>query len=153
MCTQLLTQYRENNWNANYISVFEVLLVSFEGLDANQISFFSGIDRYNLQRILLDLKPFIIVESLSQGTSKDLRYKLYHQSLVEFLKKEYLDDGSLNSFFIPEQESHRKIVEKYYDESKDEFKMNLLNRNEYSLRYLPDHLFALIDYGDPEGID
>ena len=149
----MVIQYGENNWNDNYISILRILLVSFEGLDANQISFFSGIERYNLHRILLDLKPFIIVEPLSKGTSKGLRYKLYHQSLVEFLKKEYLDYGSLNSFFIPEQESHRQIVEKYYDKSKDEFKINLLNKNEYGLRYLPDHLFALMDFNDPEGID
>ena len=75
---------------------------------------------------------------------------MYHQSLVEFLKKEYLDDDSLNTFFIPEQKAHRKIVEKFYDKSKDEFKINLLLKMNMDLRYLSDHLFALIDYDDYE---
>ena len=56
----------------------------------------------------VNLKPFIVVEGLNQDKRK---YKLYHQSLVEFLKREYFDDGSENRYFIYEQDAHKKIVE------------------------------------------
>ena len=115
------------------------------------ISFFTGIERNTLSKILITLKPFIVVETLEQGTSKSLRYTLYHQSLVEFLKKEYLDDDSINSFYISEQDGHRKIIEKYYNVLKYDFKINLIK--EYGLKYLPDHLFALVNCDDYEGID
>ncbi len=86
---RMLIQYGENNWNTNYILILKILLVSFEGIDANQLSFFTGIERNVIQKILINLKPFIAVERLVQDTSKSLRYKLYHQSLDEFLRKEY----------------------------------------------------------------
>ena len=138
-------QYGENNWDGFYLPTIRILLVSFEALNSNQISFFTGIED-NLQRILINLKPFIVEQKLSPSKSKgyDVKYKLYHQSLVEFLKKEYLDDNA-------QKIGHKKIVEKYYDKSKEKFKINLLK--EYGLRYLPEHLFALFDYDDPEGID
>ena len=141
-------QYGKNNWKANYSPVLRILLVSFEGLEANQITFFTGIEREDLQEILINLTPFIVEEKFYRDKNKNFRYKLYHQSLVEFFKKEFFDDDSKNDFFISEQTSHRKIVEKYYDDSKDEFKINLLKKNGYGLRYLPDHLFALIDYDE-----
>ena len=149
---RMVSQYGEDKWNVFYIPIIRTLLVSFEGLDSDQLSFFTGIED-NLQEILIDLKPFNVVQKLSQSTGKHnvLKYKLYHQSLVEFLKKEYFDDASLNSYYISEQRGHKKIVEKYYDKSKDTFKIELLKR--YGLRYLPEHLFDLFDYDDPEGID
>ena len=149
---RMKSQYGENNWGTFYLPIIRSLLVSFEGLNSNELSFFTGIEE-NLQQILTNLKPFIVLQKLNEGIrkSKSVKYKLYHQSLVEFLKKEYLDDNSQNNFFIPEQMGHKKIVEKYYDKSKEKFKINLLK--EYGLRYLPEHLFALFDYDDPEGID
>jgi PPR repeat len=149
---RLVSQYGAYDWKTSYVPIIRTLLVSFEGLDFNQISFFTGIED-NLQEILIDLKPFIVLQRLHQsvGKSSSVKYKLYHQSLVEFLKKQYFDDNSLSRFYISEQIGHKKIVEKYYDRSKEQFKINLLK--EYGLRYLPDHLFALFDYDDPQGID
>ena len=56
------------------------------------------------------------------------------------------DTSLINNFLIYEQDTHRKIVEKDYDKTKDDFKINLLK--EYGLRYFSDYLFASVDYGD-----
>ena len=148
---RMLSQYGQSNWGTFYLPIIRSLLVSFEGLNSNQLSFFTGIED-NLQQVLINLKPFIVLQKLTEGIRKSdsVRYKLYHQSLVEFLKTEYLGD-SQNSFYIPEQRGHKKIVEKYYDKTAGKFNIGLLN--EYGLRYLSGHLFALFDYDDPEGTD
>ena len=44
-------QYGEDTWNNKYISILRTLLVSFEGLDANQIAFFTGLERQILKNI------------------------------------------------------------------------------------------------------
>ena len=41
---RMVTQYGEDSSDAYYIKILQILLVSFEGLDANQISFFTGIE-------------------------------------------------------------------------------------------------------------
>ena len=101
-------------------------------------------------KIFQYLNPFIVVDIID-NTNKNPRYRLYHQSLVEFLKQEHLEDGSLNVFFIFEPDAHRKIVERYYDNSKDCLKITLLK--EYELRYLPEHLFSLINCDAYEEVD
>jgi len=115
---RMKSQYGEDSWNTFYVPTIRTLLVSYEGLDSKQISFFTGIED-NLQKILVNLKPFIVVQKLNQSKSNGVKFKLYHQSLVEFLEKEYLDNNSLNSFYIAEERGHKKIVEKYYDKSKE----------------------------------
>jgi hypothetical protein len=147
---RMKSQHGENNWGTFYLPIIRTLLVSFEGLNSNELSFFTGIED-NLQQILINLKPFIVLQKLNEDIrkSKSVKYKLYHQSLVEFLKTEYFEGDSQNSFYIPEQRGHKKIVEKYYDKTAGKFNIVLLN--EYGLRYLPEHLFALFDYDDPEG--
>ncbi len=150
---RIVTQVGKEFWKDYYTTVLKILLVSFEGIDLNQISFFTGIQRDKLQDILINLKPFTDVESTVQNEKKRLRYKLFHQSLAEFLKKEYFDDDSINGFFISEKDAHRNVVEKYYNVSDYELKINTLDNNEYGLRFLSEHLFALIDYDDPNRVD
>lgn len=41
--------------------------------------------KHDLHKVLLNLKPFIVV--LDEPNSTKRKYKLYHQSLIEFLKK------------------------------------------------------------------
>ena len=88
---RMLSQYGESNWGTFYLPIIRSLLVSFEGLNSNQLSFFTGIED-NLQQVLINLKPFIVLQKLTEGIRKSdsVKYKLYHQSLVEFLKTEYL---------------------------------------------------------------
>ncbi len=150
--SRMVIQIGKESWKHDYHPILRALLVSFEGLEPDQISLFTRIQRDKLQEIFINLKPFIVEEFTLQNEKKRSRYKLYHQSLVEFLKKEHLDDDTVNEYFISEKDAHRNIVEKYYDVSKDEFKISSYMK-EYGLKHLPDHLFALIDYDDPEGID
>ncbi len=56
---RMVTQYGKDSWKRNYKPIIRTLSVSFEGLDFDQISFFSGIEREDLQDILINLKPFI----------------------------------------------------------------------------------------------
>jgi lipopolysaccharide biosynthesis regulator YciM len=148
----MLTQSGESNWNDGYIKILKILLVCFEGLDDNQLSFFTDIENYTLSKILVGLKPFIVVEIIVRNASKSLRYKLYHQSLAEFLKTNSLEDGSKNTFAINELESHSIIIKKYYDDdSFNTISIDFLDG--YALRYLPDHLYALVSYRDPKKIN
>ena len=105
-----------------------------------------------LSKILVNLKPFIVEETVIQDTSKNLRYKLYHQSLVKFLKTNILEDGSKNTFAINEVEAHKIIIEKYYaDDKYNTISLDFLDG--YGLRYLADHTYALVTYRDPKKIN
>jgi len=50
--------------------------------------------------------------------------------------------------FISEEEAHRKIVEKNYDDNCNYLSLDYLD--EYGLRYLADHVYALVSYRDPK---
>jgi hypothetical protein len=95
---RMVIQYGKGIWKRDYTPILRILLVSFEGLDANQLSFFAGIED-NLLEYITNLKPFIVVEQSYKDKKRISRYKLYHQSLIDFLKKEYFDDDSENIFF------------------------------------------------------
>jgi len=98
---RMVFQYGKNNWNLHYVPALKSLLDNPEGIDLEQMASLTEIQRHELHQVLLNLKPFIVV--LEEPNSSKRKYKLYHQSLNEFLKKEYLDNGSPNVFYISER--------------------------------------------------
>ena len=77
-----------------------------------------------MQEILVNLEPFIIVESSIHNQKKKLKYENFIIIFSRvFLKREYLDDDTINQHFHFKKDAHRNIVEKYYDVSKEEFKI------------------------------
>jgi hypothetical protein len=148
----------ERRWEKKLKPILYILSISFTGFNESELSFLCSLYPSEVSDCLSELTPFIKPLENNDDSNSN-RYKLYHQSLIDFFRREkYLtknkegqDYSQKNHFFMMEEESHQRIIDRYYDENNDEFKINLLK--EYGLRYLPEHLFALIDHNNPKGID
>ncbi len=149
----------EDRCNREYLPILQMLSITFESLTESELAFLSGVRNPSLHQDLDELKPFIQEMQMNkeQGIEKK-SYTLYHQSLIDFFRQEHclLDENGIkvnieNEFWISEEDVHRNLIMKYYDISIDKFKNNLLQG--YGLRYIPDHLLAMINYNDYQGID
>jgi hypothetical protein len=87
-----------------------------------------------------DLQQFLDeIESEDEET----RYKLYHQSVTDFLGKRELlirKKKQNNRYYLPAQEQHQRIVEYYRPDDKPWNEVKLEKIDPYGRRYLAQHL-------------
>jgi hypothetical protein len=145
-------------WEKELKPILDVLSVSFTGFNESELTFLCELSPTKVSDCLSELTPFIKpLHSVSDSNSN--RSKLYHQSLIDFFRKQkYLTKNKKgqeytqkNNFFILEEEANRRIVRKYYDDEKNNLLLDYLDG--YSTRHLGDHLFSLIGFRDYEHID
>ncbi len=130
------------------LKVLHILSVSFEALTESDLGFLLNMGSPELRSILRELKPFMQIKDKINNNLKRPSYALHHQSLIDFFREEnYFNKEQAkkvdNYYYLSESENHLMIVEKYYDKSKGIFKVDGMNK--YGLKYLADHLFALIN--------
>jgi len=146
-------------WNSELEIILAVLSVVYKSINLTQLAFLTGINPLKIKDDLLKLKSFIRFTGNKDQTSFDPEYRLYHQSLIDFLFQqkyrskredgtEYTED---NVFYYPKQEVHRTIAAKYYPPPTNDFDLNRLD--EYGSRYLSYHVSELVDYKDYGGIN
>lgn len=130
-----LTRGDENRWRDLYRPVLGILAAAFEPLDVSALSRWTGLGRQKVSDAVHDLREFM--DSATKG--KNSSYRLYHQSVVDFLTEE--DAGA---YFIDSAEHHKMIAENYEDflDGKEDWHRCDL----YGLRYLPSHLAAGADW-------
>lgn len=145
------------DWNKELKIILAILSVVYEGVNISQLAFLSDINPLKIKDDILGLKSFIRFTNNKDQNLVDS--ELYHQSLIDFLFQkqfrskredgtEYVED---NVFYIPNQEAHRTIAEKYYSAKINGFDLDSIDR--YGLRYLSYHLTELVDYKVYRGIN
>jgi len=80
----------EQLWNNALKPILDTLSISFGGLNVSEISLLCGLSPSEVTKSLSILSSFIKhLESANHHLDSDnLRYNLYHQSLVDFFRKQ-----------------------------------------------------------------
>ncbi len=130
----------KKDWSKVYAPVMGVLLAAQESLTENQIRAFTQLEDSVVWDCLTDLQQFLDeVESEDEETL----YKLYHQSVTDFLVKRQLvirKKKLNNRYFLSGQEQHQRLLEYYRPENRTWNEVQLEKIDPYGLRYLATHL-------------
>lgn len=147
-----LVDIGKKNWAKDYAPIMGVLSVAQESLSEDQLAAFTSQSKGTLWEALGNLLGQFIEEvdrsePHQRQVEEAVRYRLYHQSVADFLNKSRIrlvdQKSKRNSYYLPAEEWHRKIAYHYWD--------NFLNRwgecDEYGLNHLAGHLFNAEETG------
>jgi len=110
-----------DRWRGASRLVLGVLAAAQEPLAAEQLAGFTGLDKRQVRDTLLDMEQFLDPFGAAQGS-----YRLYHQSVVDFLSSE----ERAGEFWIDLAAIHRRIADYCRERYADL----------YGLKYLAAHL-------------
>lgn len=111
------------------INLLGVLTASLEPVDALMLSQWTGLNHQQVNDALYDLQELL-------DPALDERYRIYHESVVDFLTGD-----NAGPYYIDAFEYHRQIVQSYIGRFGDKSKANREDCDQYGLRYVPAHLF------------
>lgn len=135
----------KDDWNKDYAPLMGILSVARDSLTIKQLLAFTGQSETSVREHLGDLEQFIRSTKAVDADGKTiLNYALYHQSLVDFLSREWLgeEEGEdSNPFYLLPKDQHCQIVDFYRDGANNW--NNPSKVDEYGLRHLASHLDAL----------
>jgi hypothetical protein len=131
----------KKNWSEVYAPIIGMLLAAQESLTESQIRAFTKLKESVVWDCLNDLQQLLDeVESKDEET----RYRLYHQSVADFLGKRQLlirKKKSKNRYYLPETEQHQRIVEYYHPNNQPWSKVKLEQQiDSYGRSHLAQHL-------------
>jgi tetratricopeptide (TPR) repeat protein len=124
-----------------------ILSVTPESLTQSHLLEFTGLSEQVLWTYLGKLQQFIEKVDISEN-EKESVYRLYHQSFIDFFHRQSLkirDKRLRNSYYLPPEEWHKRIVQYYHAENKPWNKVDWIKVNDYGLLHLATHLYALRD--------
>ena len=124
----------KKDWARDYAPTMGLLSVAQESLSMSQLRSFTGEPEGSIWTCVMDLQQFI--EDLQPNElSDEIRYSLYHRSVIEFLHRRQikLATKSLNRFYVPASEGHRKVADYYLEKPASEW-------DDYGLKYVATHL-------------
>jgi len=140
-------------WSKEYAPLVGILSVAKESLTESQLQNFTGLSERIVSSHIRKFQQFVeVVKPAKEGQigeeSEPQKYKLYHQSFVDFLHQKFLPAGQIesneirNTYYLPENEWHKTIAGYYWRKSQDGTKWRG-NVDEYCLRFLADHLHTI----------
>jgi hypothetical protein len=92
------------------------------------------------------------LDELQQLVSFDPRdgggYRLYHESMADFLAAERDEDGRPNRYYVSPAQQHAAIVSDYLDRAGGQWSGDWSQCDRYGLRHLPRHLDAWVRAAD-----
>ncbi len=149
----------EERWKTSLLPIFHTLCISFEGLTESHLATILRVPTYELRNHLGELISFMNVENIHSNKGEmEKKYSLYHHSLIDFFitpqYTSYENDIKFkkdNIFHISVFEAHRLIVIRFYNSSLEKIDIDKLD--DYSLKYIINHLYGFIDYTDFEDVN
>jgi tetratricopeptide (TPR) repeat protein len=143
-----------NDWTKEYAPLVGVLSVAQESLTVSQVQNFTELPERPVRSHLRTLTQFIdVIESSDGNINKgDLRrYRLYHQSFVDFLRRQSIrgrNGNELNNgYYLPAEEWHKIIADYYRSQLVLSSDSDWGKVDDYGLRHLASHLYMLKDTG------
>lgn len=135
-----LVKLGQKDWAQVYAPILGTLAVAKEPLDLKALARFTGLKESVASSALDDLEQYTEREPAPKGSkSGEARYRLYHQSVVDFVRKtEIRSQGRArkNNRWISTGEWHERIARSYLTRS------GYASWDEYGLRYTAEHLAA-----------
>ncbi|MCZ7567017.1 MAG: hypothetical protein M5U01_00255 [Ardenticatenaceae bacterium] len=134
-------------WSTAYGPILGVLSVAQASLTLDQARAFTAQPEEAAWQHLGDLRQFIEdVEPAADEPVEEYRYRLYHQSVVDFLRRQFLtvkNKRLRNRYYLPAETWHRRIADSYWESYHDDW----LRCDAYGLNNLAAHLFESGDAG------
>ncbi|MBD2095610.1 hypothetical protein H6F90_10625 [Trichocoleus sp. FACHB-591] len=130
----------KKDWVEVYAPVMGALLAAQESLTESQIRVFTKLKESVVWDCLNDLQQFL---DEIEAEEEETQYKLYHQSVADFLSKRQLvirKKKSNNRYYLPEQEQHQRLLEYYRPEDKPWNEVQLDKIDGYGRQHLAQHL-------------
>jgi len=122
----------KDGWATLYRPVLGILSVAREPLGDEQLAAFSGLKESEMWDAIRDLQQFV-EESGGDGASA---YRLYHQSVVDFLQAPKVGPArTLNPFYVVAAEAHAAVADALLARTGDWDAWD-----GYALRHAPAHL-------------
>ena len=139
----------KRSWHEEYAQLMGVLSVIQESVTQIQLAALTGQAESDIWKYLGDVQQFLeqVVVSVKEG---EKRYRLYHQSVVDFLNQQWLvvDHEELrNPFYCSMKEWHRRVanrceqgdIMRVWEEERHD--LVELRRREYARKYYITHLY------------
>src|SRR6266700_1397876 len=104
---------KEEKWHNDYAPLMGMLSVAQESLTKAQLQAYSGQQKTSVWQCLSDLQQFIKeIKILNETGEQESRYRLYHQSIVDFLNRQRLLKKQLpNLFYLPSTDWHKYLAD------------------------------------------
>ncbi|MBD2234615.1 AAA family ATPase [Phormidium tenue] len=132
----------KKDWGSIYAPCLGILSVAQESLTISQIQAFTHNSESLTLECLSDLRQFVD-EIKPEKESLVQKYKLYHQSVIDFLGKKsiVIDSKEINNpYYTPEKEQYDRILQSYCPLDKAWKDIAIGDFDEYGLRHLTQHL-------------
>jgi hypothetical protein len=134
------------DWATAYAPLMGVLSVAQESLNLAQFQALSGQAEGEFRKHLSDLRQFI--EAVRPDAGTEARYRLYHQSLTDFLRLATLKVESkelANPFYLPPRAWHERIADYYLTQYSGYWSDC---EDLYAFRFVATHLAEASEAGD-----
>jgi hypothetical protein len=129
-------------WTTNYAPLLGVLSVAQASLTSAQLAAFAGLPDTLIWEGLGRLQQFLQEEAPAENDDTyEPAYRLYHQSVVDFLQKPLLVRNGRrlrNGYYLPAEPWHRRIADYYWDNHHANWSQL---KDAYSLDNLATHLY------------
>jgi tetratricopeptide (TPR) repeat protein len=122
------------SWRTYYRPLLGALTAAQAPLTMQQLALFTELSEQEVVDVLLDIRQFLD-PSLARGH----QYRLYHQSIADFLSNE----EQAGEFWINQMDFHEKIITFYRGETDSWENVNWQRLDDYGLHHLASHLFVL----------
>lgn len=136
-----------DEWLGYYSAILGVLSIAEESLSEQQLRFFTGQSDLKLRTYLGRLQQFIErIESGKNMPDEKYRYRLYHQSFVDFFGNQFITKGNKrfdNKYYLRREEWHKKIVDYYQDLGAFQVDYIWSKMDSYGLLHLVSHLYSV----------
>jgi tetratricopeptide (TPR) repeat protein len=143
-------------WSREYAPLVGILSVAQDSLTESQLQNFTGLSERIVSSHLRTLQQFIeytkaIEVDQTIEDAEQHKYKLYHQSFVDFLRRKFLttrqNEGNeiRNTYYLPPDEWHKTIADYYRAGFGQWREVDWSKVDEYGLLHLASHLSALIN--------
>jgi hypothetical protein len=124
------------DWARDYSPVMGVLSVGQGSLTASQLQALTNQTEEATWNAIVGLQQFI-EEAKGNGDTSESSYRLYHQSVVDFLERRQVGEKRIiNPYYLSPAAWHRRIADYYLDDRAGDWKQ----WDDYGLRYAASHL-------------
>jgi hypothetical protein len=128
------------NWTTNHAPLLGLLSVGQGSLTSGQLAAFTGLSEAVVWEGLGRLQQFVQEEAaVGADATGEPAYRLYHQSVVDFLRRQYLVRNSRqlrNGYYLPAEPWHRQIADHYWQAHRPDWRCC----DAYGLDSLATHL-------------
>jgi tetratricopeptide (TPR) repeat protein/RNase adaptor protein for sRNA GlmZ degradation len=133
----------KQDWHTTYAPLVGILSVARTSLTLSHLQVFTKQSESTLWQCLGDLREFLEALEPQTTAAPETSYRLYHQSMMDFLRKRSFKLGKHtrhNPYYLPAQESHQCIANHYWQPPQPLEALAWQHLDSYAYHHLAGHL-------------